>query len=255
MELAKYLAMGELGERNLAEAFILVSDRHDRNAEIKNQCRNLAAWSQAHLDLIQPYIQKYGEDKSNNPAAQQVRGALFHGTRIGGVGLLADLQDLALLTNQVLSQWTVINQAAMALGDKELELLTTQFCEETDRQLSWLKTEIKTTAPQALTVPAEKTSQVAASLPKRQTPSTQQDVVWAPTAAGVLMLIVGAVALIAGLIAGMPGGFPWLFPSLGPTAYLQAKNPANPASRFYNTVVGHMIGLWAGFLFVFLLNA
>jgi CBS-domain-containing membrane protein len=53
----------------------------------------------------------------------------------------------------------------------------------------------------------------------------------------------------------MPAGYPWLFPSLGPTAYLQAESPAHPASRFYNTVVGHGIGLVAGFLAVFLLNA
>ena len=119
MELPKYLAMVNLGERTLAEAFLLVADRHDRDAEILHQCRNLAAWSEAHLTALQPYIEQYGEDKSNNSAVAQVRGALFHGTRLGAPGLLADLQDLALLTNQVLGLWTSIHQAAIALHDQE----------------------------------------------------------------------------------------------------------------------------------------
>jgi len=116
-------------------------------------------------------------------------------------------------------------------------------------------------APQAMTVPAEKGSQLAASLPKRQTPTTQQDIVWAPTASGLLMLIIGAVAMIAAMIMGsgwglaLGKGFPWLFPSLGPTAYLQAESPAHPASRFYNTLVGHLLGLGAGFAAVFAVGA
>jgi hypothetical protein len=71
----------------------------------------------------------------------------------------------------------------------------------------------------------------------------------------MLMLLIGAIALLAGAIAGMPAGYAWLFPSLGPTAYLQAESPANPAARFYNSIVGHLVGLAAGFLAVFLLSA
>ncbi len=255
MELAKYLGMVNLSERNLAEAFLLVADRHDRAAEIKNQCRNLAAWSQAHRERLGPMLAQYGEDKSNNVAAEQLRGALFHGTRLGEMGLLADLQDLALLTSQVLSQWTAIHQAGIALHDQALETLSEECCQETDRQLSWLKTQIQTAAPQALTVPADPPSKLAASMPKHQAPTNQQELVWAPGVGGVLMLVVGGVALLAGALAGMPGGFPWLFPSLGPTAYLQAESPAHPAARFYNTVVGHGIGLVAGYLAVFALGA
>ncbi|MEA2574680.1 MAG: hypothetical protein QOH93_1978 [Chloroflexia bacterium] len=255
MELAKYLSMVSLSERNLADALIMVSDRHDRDSELKNQGRSLAAWSQAHITALEPFIEKYGEDKSKNEQVQLLRGALFHGTRIGGLGALADLQDLLVLANSTLSQWTAIHQGSMAAHDKQLETVSEQACEETDRQISWLKTQVKTRAPQALTVPAEKGSELAASLPKRQTPTSQQDVVWAPTAAGLLMLVVGVLALVAGWLAGMANGFPWLFPSLGPTAYLQAESPAHPASRFYNTVVGHMVGLAAGFAGVFALGA
>ena len=255
MELTTYLAMAVAAEESLADALVMVSDKHDRDPEIRDQCRLLASWSRGHIEAIKPFIEQYGEDKSKNEQVQQLRGALFHGTRVGGTGLLADLQDLATLTNSALSKWTCINQAAKALHDKRLDTTSERACEETDRQLSWIKTEIKVAASQALVVDAEKGSEVAASLPRRETPSTQQNIVWAPTAAGLLMLVVGGVALVGGMIAGLPGGYPWLFPSLGPSAYLQAEAPGNPASRFYNTVVGHLIGLAAGFAAVFALNA
>jgi CBS-domain-containing membrane protein len=61
------------------------------------------------------------------------------------------------------------------------------------------------------------------------------------------MLIVG----FTGIIANMP----WLFPSLGPTAYLQAETPDKPTARFYNTVIGHFIGLACGFIAVALFSA
>jgi hypothetical protein len=70
---------------------------------------------------------------------------------------------------------------------------------------------------------------------------------WAPLAAGRLMLAVGLVAVIAGR--------PFLVPSLGPTAYLQAAEPAHPSSRLYNTREGHLVGLGAGFLAVALRGA
>lgn len=73
------------------------------------------------------------------------------------------------------------------------------------------------------------------------------DAVWGPTAVGGLLLAVGLIALAAGQ--------PWLFPSLGPTAFLQAEQPSQRSSRFYNTVVGHLVGLAAGVAAVLLLGA
>lgn len=73
------------------------------------------------------------------------------------------------------------------------------------------------------------------------------DLIWGPLAVGSLL---GAVGLI-GLVAGQP----WLFPSLGPTAFLQAEGPDKPSARFYNTVVGHLVGLAAGIAAVSVLGA
>lgn len=73
------------------------------------------------------------------------------------------------------------------------------------------------------------------------------DIVWAPLTAGALILIVGLVGLAAHQ--------PWLFPSLGPTAFLQAEQPEQKTAQFYNTVVGHLHGMIAGFLTVIILGA
>lgn len=48
---------------------------------------------------------------------------------------------------------------------------------------------------------------------------------------------------------------PWLFPSLGPTIFLQAVTPDQPAARPWNTLVGHAVGVVAGFAALYLLGA
>jgi HPP family len=73
------------------------------------------------------------------------------------------------------------------------------------------------------------------------------DGLWAPLTGALLVFVVGIISLAAQR--------PWLFASLGPTAYLHAENPGSRASRFYNTVVGHLVALGSGFLALWLLNA
>ena len=48
----------------------------------------------------------------------------------------------------------------------------------------------------------------------------ERDQAWGVLMAGGLMLLAGAVGVLAGQ--------PWLFPSLGPTAFLQAETPGSP---------------------------
>ncbi len=70
---------------------------------------------------------------------------------------------------------------------------------------------------------------------------------WGPVVAGVLMLIVGLI--------GFASGRPLLLPSLGPSAFEHSEQPKENVSRFYNTLMGHMIALGAGFLAVAIVNA
>ena len=255
MNIARYLSQVRLAEENLVDALITVGDRHDRDVEVREISKLLASWSRWRLEQLEPFIEKYGEDKGNNEQAQRLMGALFHGTRLGGMGLLADLQDMLLLATQVDGLWTSVWQAAKGCRDRPLEVLADEACKSVDRQITWLKGYTKVVAPQAIIVPEDKSSEITGSIPHKQTPTTQQDLLWGPGVSGLLMLVVGALALAAGLITGLSSGLPWLFPSLGPTAYIQATDPASPPARFYNTVVGHGIGLVCGFMGAFVMNA
>jgi hypothetical protein len=59
-----------------------------------------------------------------------------------------------------------------------------------------------------------------------------------------LCLVVLAGAGSVGILTRMP----WLFPSLGPTVMLIFESPKEPASRPLNTLVGHGVGIAAGWL-------
>lgn len=69
----------------------------------------------------------------------------------------------------------------------------------------------------------------------------------APLAAGVLVLIIGSFAVLAGQ--------PWLLPSLGPSAFLQTEKPHMRSSLPYHVAVGHVVGLLAGLLAVWVFGA
>lgn len=69
---------------------------------------------------------------------------------------------------------------------------------------------------------------------------------WVPIASGIALGVPGVLALLTHQ--------PLLFASLGPTALMMTHHPELPSSHPYNAVVGHMLGLGAGFLCVFALG-
>jgi hypothetical protein len=64
---------------------------------------------------------------------------------------------------------------------------------------------------------------------------------------GALILVMGAIAWAAHR--------PLIFASLGPTAYELVEKPLAPSARTYNIIAGHMAGLGAGMLSLWLLAA
>jgi hypothetical protein len=86
----------------------------------------------------------------------------------------------------------------------------------------------------------------------RNTPLTQKHSRAAsPAYAALLSTLVMGIVGALGLWAGQP----WLFPSLGPTIFLGAVSPNEPGARLWNTLVGHGIGVAAGFAALFLFGA
>jgi hypothetical protein len=65
---------------------------------------------------------------------------------------------------------------------------------------------------------------------------------------GVWAAVVSVVVLAAAGLVGLVLRQPWLFPSLGPTIMVIAETPRQPAAHPRNVLVGHVVGVAAGWL-------
>ncbi|MGE5497587.1 MAG: hypothetical protein ACM3Q2_05945 [Syntrophothermus sp.] len=148
MFVANYIGLLHKSENDLRNAFQKVSDEHKDEPDIEEVCKELASWSEVHVNNMQSIIDRYKEHKEDEP--DNLLKTLFHGVRKGGLGLLRDLHDLYLLASEVELTYTVILQASLALRDSELENLCKDSMKETTRQINWIKTRIKQAAPQTL---------------------------------------------------------------------------------------------------------
>lgn len=245
MHVDKIVGRLTASERLLANALLLVSDRHRKDPEVRQVARTIAAWSAEHVDALGQVADKHGIAITKAP--DLLRAALFRDGRAGGLGLVEDLHDLALLAQDVQLSWTELRQTARALLDRELEDTCARAGEQTKRQVDWIVGQIKVAAPQAIAVSSEKLDEIETSVPRTVSAAVLPNMLWAPFVPVVLLAMVGAVALAAGQ--------PLLLPSLGPSAYIMAVESSHPASRPYNTIAGHVIGLAAGFAMVFLFGA
>jgi len=244
-KVARFIGLAHSAEEQLADALTLLADRHERESDVRDMCTLFAKWTRARMLGLREQIAEYGEFKSEHP--QRLRSALYYGTRMGGVGLLQDLHDLFVQHMQPRFVYTMLEQAAKELHDKELERTAHEYGVEHERQLAWIRTKVKTASPEVLVVPSDHDSEIAASVPKRLSIVSTPDPIWAPLASATLTL----VAVVLSLVLARP----LLLPSLGPTAYLVAEQPAHPASRFYNIVVGHALGIAVAFVALFMLGA
>jgi hypothetical protein len=149
MNLQIYLGLLHKAEETLAASYRQVAAGHGAEPDVHFLCLTLARQCDEHQRLLQPVVERYGEDTSGNEPERLHAQGLAE-TRNGPVGLLRDLQDLYLLANFVDITWTMVKQAAAALRDKELLGVVTQCDSQTSTQLKWLQTRMKQAAPQAL---------------------------------------------------------------------------------------------------------
>ncbi|HST47772.1 hypothetical protein [Jatrophihabitans sp.] len=152
--LATYVGLLHRSEQTLAESFVTVGQGHQVEADVYHTCQSLAKLSLAHLEKLTPVVARYGEQRHGDDVEEPDR---LHAdgvaeVRSGAVGLLRDLQDLYLLATLVDTTWTVVYQAAQGARDSELMEISQQCMGETTKQLKWLQTRMKISAPQALLV-------------------------------------------------------------------------------------------------------
>jgi hypothetical protein len=196
MQVARYLGGLHTGESGLAQAFREVADRHANNAEIRDVARHLSLCSLDSVDSLAPWIERFGEVENPDPVL--LRGALFHGARVGGLGLLRDLQDLLLMVGQVHGAWTIVDQAAKGLHDQGMHQWATARLADTQKQRAWLETQIKVVAPQAVIVAPDPPSVIESVLPTLPHPPPVPEPARKPLAG---VAAAGLIGLIAWLVS------------------------------------------------------
>jgi hypothetical protein len=150
MLLPVYLGMLREGERVLGDAFRIVAKGHVDEPDVYQTCRALAAQCDAHTQDLLPIVERYGEQKDDEP--DRLHATDLAETRTGPLGLLRDLQDLSLLASFVDTTYTLVRQAAAALRDEELTRAIDRCHAQTDTQIAWIGGRMKQAAPQALVV-------------------------------------------------------------------------------------------------------
>jgi hypothetical protein len=148
--LSTYVGLADHSEQTLADSFRAVAQGHARAADVFHTCHLLAQMSDQHRVALSPAVRRYGEDEIEEPERLHADGLAQ--ARSGEIGLLRDLQDLHVLATLVQTTWTVIALGAQGLRDHELLEIADTANADTSRQLSWLNTRMKATAPQALIV-------------------------------------------------------------------------------------------------------
>lgn len=147
-----YLGLMEGSEQALADALEGVANAHKKQPDIYNDCHMLARWSREELARLRKIIERYGEAKEAEPG--RLRKVVSPKLKKTGLGLLRDLHDCWLLAQETNMSLIVLDQAAKALRDKEMQELIERVEHQNERQRDWLKNRIKQAAPQALTVPS-----------------------------------------------------------------------------------------------------
>ncbi|HEX2960648.1 MAG: molybdopterin oxidoreductase [Bacteroidota bacterium] len=148
MFIANYIGLLHGSETHLKDSLLKVAEHHKSEPDIEYICQMLAGWSDMHIQHLEHFIKRYEEAKESEP--DKLQKTLFHGIRKGALGLLRDLHDLYLLATEVEISYMVITQASQALRDDELEKFCKDAIKETERQINWLKTRLKQSAPQVL---------------------------------------------------------------------------------------------------------
>jgi hypothetical protein len=162
MQISLYVGLVVQSERVFQAACLNLARRHEQDAGIRDGCRKMAKSTQHRLGGVHQLREMFGGGPGR--AVNLVAQALFHGLRSGGVGLIRDLHDLTLLANQSLLYWTALYQGLRARHDTAGEAICEQSIRQLELEISWLTTEIKDAAPQALTISPPRMHQMIGAL-------------------------------------------------------------------------------------------
>lgn len=146
------------GEQHLAAELLKIAERHHADHEVHFGARDVAQWSQRHVERIARLAGERGMDVESevdepNRFTSRLRSAMS--AAIGrrpepGLLLLEDLQHLHLLAAENSTTWEMLGQVARAKRDAAVLELVSACHPSTLRQMRWSNTLLKTLSPQVL---------------------------------------------------------------------------------------------------------
>src|SRR6478735_2446723 len=98
MHIGNYINMVHKSGVDLSKAFRMVAKEHGDEPDVEEMCKLLASWIDALVEKIQPFTKKYGEERNAEP--DRLMRTLFKEPRKGSLGMLLDLQDLWLMSDE-----------------------------------------------------------------------------------------------------------------------------------------------------------
>ena len=145
---------------DLADEYRKVGERHAAEVDVFHMAHTLAAQCELQAQSLGVHAERYGTELPNGdqdglwdgilaPLRRTQADPLRHSS-LPGLLLLHDLRQLHLAIEEAAMLWLVIGQAAQAVRDPELLEVVTRSREEITKQLMWVTTRIKETAPQVL---------------------------------------------------------------------------------------------------------
>ena len=160
MRLDRGISQLHQSEKDLADEYRQVADRHAVEHDVYHTCHLLAEQSEAHAERLRPFAERYGV-RVGRVEAPELWESLMGAVRrknaelLGrfpktGLLLLRDLRQLYLMASEAELNWWMVRQGAMAARDTELAELFETCHEETRNQLRWIKTKVKESSAQVL---------------------------------------------------------------------------------------------------------
>ncbi|MGY1844609.1 hypothetical protein [Modestobacter sp. SYSU DS0875] len=154
------LAIEELhrSENHLAGALLAASDRHKADHEVFYVARDIARWSQDHVQALAAIGHDHGVQLDPEPEGDPSLLATLRQRASDAVGrrsepgmlLLADLRHIHREAAGVSLDWELLAQAAQGARKPDLLQLAQRCHPETLRQMRWANAKLKESATQAL---------------------------------------------------------------------------------------------------------
>jgi hypothetical protein len=144
-------------EEELAKRLRRLADRHTADGGVYHLSRDLAKRCAERLERLAPHAERYGVATNGDTAppsvlssVRQAASSMVARSEVAGGSLLADLHDTYLDAMRAELEWTILQQAAASIRDGELLKVVQRCREEAETTGKWLRTMVKTSAPQAL---------------------------------------------------------------------------------------------------------